>query len=46
MQLELGLDRIQIGKRNVGVHVGGVYGERNEQSHNIRPDEEDVFIQN
>ena len=46
LQLEFGLDGIQTGKRNVGVHVGGVYGERNEQSHNIRPDEEDVYIEN
>ena len=46
LQLDFGLDGIQTGKRNVGVVVGGVYGERNEQSYNIKPDEEDAYTQN
>ena len=43
LQLDFGLGGIQTGKRNVGVVVGGVYGERNDQSYNIKPDEEDIY---
>ena len=47
LQIELGgLEGIQTGKRNIGVVVNGVYGEKAtgpEASYNVKTDDEDLF---